>query len=588
MSDQADRGAPGDAGRGRSSHVGGGAGAYAHCLQFFAELKALGVTRAVVSPGSRSTPLALCARAAGLAITVQIDERVAAFHALGHAKVTGLPAVLICTSGTAGANYLPAVIEADHGGTPMIVCTADRPPELRRWGAGQTIDQLHLYGPHVRWFQELPVGGDADKRLAPATALRAVVTSVHQEGPVHLNWPFREPLEPSGELDVPTTASSVLPARPAAAPSAVLASVAARAERGIIVAGPARWSERACREVVAFASRWGWPILADPASGFRAQAGPVVTTAELLLATPAFVSSLPDAEIVVAIGGSLTSKAYRLWLEGNPPPRAVLVAPGTDWAAPTGVLTDVIPGPVDGLFGDVAGPARSTTWTDSWRRADEEAGRVVAAELESDNSELAATRSLLDALGASDEPACLVVSNSMPIRDLDVVMHAAGARVDVVANRGANGIDGVIATGAGIAEASGRPTVLLVGDVAAVHDIGGLAAAARLDLDNLTVVLIDNDGGGIFAFLPIADRIDQASFSELFLTPHGTDLAAVGAALGYEVVDVARANAVGQAAVASPRHGPRLVRFQTTAAATVTAMAGLRAGVARALEQPGS
>ncbi|MEC7879644.1 MAG: 2-succinyl-5-enolpyruvyl-6-hydroxy-3-cyclohexene-1-carboxylic-acid synthase, partial [Actinomycetota bacterium] len=241
---------------------------YAYCLRFFSELKALGVTNAIVSPGSRSTPLVLSAKQVGLDVVVHLDERVAAFHALGAAKATRIPSILICSSGTAAANYLPAVVEANHAATPMIICTADRPPELRQWGEGQTINQVGLYGNNVRWHYDLPVASEINESHARSTAFRAWSMSTSRlQGPVHLNWPFRKPLEPTQKLETPEASLSPKSSYQEEMPrSSSLVSLAKEYERGLITVGPNSLQDKELDALVAFSSDSGWPILADPCS----------------------------------------------------------------------------------------------------------------------------------------------------------------------------------------------------------------------------------------------------------------------------------------------------------------------------------
>lgn len=563
---------------------------YDFCLRFFGELRAAGVTDAVISPGSRSTPLALSARAVGMRVTVQLDERVAAFHALGQGRATGVASVLICTSGTAGANYLPAVIEANHSEVPMIVCTADRPPELRQWGAGQTIDQVHLYGTNVRWFHEVPVSGDVGSEHARSLALRAVSVAAHDRGPVHLNWPFREPLEPLAELQPPTTTLDP-PVSRVSEPSRQLHELAVRHSCGLLVVGPADLGPGPANEILEFALRHGWPVVADSASGLRSHGHgsrtALITTGELLFASDAFTASLPRCEIVVRVGPAPTSKAYRLWLERERPPTLVLVAPSVDWADPTGSVTHVVPGPLAGVFSTDDAPRaepRRTEWTEQWEEAEAIAARAAAGVLDlasPDPSELTWTASLVEHV-AAEGPANLVVSNSMPVRDVDVAMRKA-PDLRVIANRGANGIDGVIATAAGVAQTTEIPTWVLVGDIAAVHDLGGLAAVARLGLTNLTVFVIDNDEGGIFSFLPVAKVVDADAFTQLFATHHGTDITAVGAALGFDVFEPAVPEDLADLKPAVD--APRLVLVRTTAARTLAHMAALKAAVDEACSE---
>ncbi len=564
-------------------------GAHEFCLRFFAEARALGVTDAVISPGSRSTPLAVSARRVGLGLTIQLDERVAAFHALGMARATRRPVVLICTSGTAGANYHPAVIEAHHSGIPLIVCTADRPPELRRWGAGQTIDQHHLYGSSVRWFHEVPVAGEVPDRHAASLALRAVETARRERGPVHLDWPFREPLEPDGSLEPPRARHRASPAT-RTAPSPLLAELGRSNERGLVVVGPADLEPDVADEIVAFGTRYGWPILADPASGLRtgspASSPLVISTAELLLQATSFTDTMPPrSRVVVRVGPSPTSKAYRLWLERARPDELVLVDPGVDWADPTDSVTAVVDGPLPGVFGPAdAGPARQSGWAERWSEAEATAAAAATVHLVGDGGELGAVHQVVEAVVRRDEPANLVASSSMPIRDLDAVLRPTTVPIRVIANRGANGIDGVISTASGVAAASGLPTYALVGDIAAVHDLGGLTAAARLELSNLVVVVIDNDAGGIFSLLPVARAIEEDAFEELFATPHGTDLVGVARALGCRTATPTSPAELGDAVTSPPTGAPAVVVVRTPVAAMVRGLNGLREAVAAAFE----
>ncbi len=557
--------------------------AYAACLRFFAELRSLGVTDAVVSPGSRSTVLALSAHAAGMDITVHHDERVGAFHALGAARQSRRPVVLVCSSGTAGANYHPAVIEAHHAGVPMIVCTADRPPELRTWGAGQTVDQVHLFGTSVRWFHETPVADSIDEPHARALALRAYERAAVGAGPVHLNWPFREPLHPGGPLQAPEpTLAPHVPMR--SQPSERLRSLADRFERGLIVVGPSDLAADVAAEVTAFAGASGWPVLADPASGLRSgshhEHATVVTTAELFLAVDAVTPTLSAPDVVVRIGLSPTSKAYRLWLESNRPRHLVLVDPAADWSDPTGSVTEVVSGPLPGLFAPARAAEKRTPWTARWAEVEHRAAAAAAGCVAADRSELGFVHRLIEAMAAANRPMNLVVSNSMPIRDVDFVMRPTGSPIRVIANRGANGIDGVLATGLGVASASADHTVVLLGDVATVHDLGGLAAIPRLGATSMTVVVVDNDNGGIFSILPVRRAIPDELFDQLFGTPHGTDLAAVGAAMNFVVTELDADADVEM--VFEPQDGPRLVVARTTVAGMTDGVAELRTAVANA------
>lgn len=558
---------------------------------FAARLASLGVTDAVISPGSRSGPLALCFHAQPRIRTwVQMDERAAGFFALGLGRATGRPAVLVCTSGTAAANYLPAVVEASHAGVAMIVCTADRPPELRGWGSPQTIDQVGLYGTAARWSIDLPVPGDGspEASVEAASADAAVgwaetaveVASGSDPGPVHLNWPLREPLEPLGAVPVPGAGAEPLagdagrdadrdPADPAGLASlAGLAEIVAGHERGVVVAGPwpaggldreLAWAAEAGR----FAAWAGWPLIGEPVTHVRGRANRfnrsrgdrvevpptcVVASAEHLLADEDLAEALrPDAAVLV--GRTVTTKPVRLWLERTRPRRVVLVDPEDRWERAVFRLTGHVPAPVESLGSITTGAAPSGRgvpggWLDAWARLDEAArGAVEGA---TDGSRLLSARASRVLAGALPDGAVLVATNSLPVRDLDAFVFDTGS-VICCANRGAAGIDGSASTALGIAAAYPSRTVALYsGDLALLHDLGGLAAAARLGL-HLITVCVDNDGGEIFSLLPVADRVPVDDFEQLFRTPHGLDLSRLDGFGGIRARRVATAAELSEA-----------------------------------------
>ena len=536
---------------------------YRTVAAFAAQLAALGVTDAVISPGSRSTPLTLGFDAQpGMRTWVQLDERSAGFFALGMGRASGRPAVLVCTSGTAAANYLPAVVEASHAGIPMIVCTADRPPELRGWGSPQTIDQVGLYGTAVRWSIDLPVPDEAGPGAAAGWAEEAVASASGRDpGPVHLNWPLREPLEPLSTVPVPGASSAGTGAghvdeddgQAASAELARLAGIVAECERGVVVAGPwpgggldreRRWAAAAER----FAAWAGWPLVGEPVTHVRGRSHPggnqersgcVVATADHLLADETLGEELrPDAAVLV--GRTATTKPVRLWLERTRPRHVVLIDPEDRWQHAVFRLTGHVPASVEALSSIIAGAAppgrgRDGGWLDTWSKLDGAARNAIGAAID-DNPLLAArtARVLVDALPAH---AVLVATNSLPVRDLDAFVFDTGP-ITCSANRGAAGIDGSASTALGIAAAAPSRTVALyTGDLALLHDLSGLAAAARLGL-HLIVVCVDNDGGEIFSLLPVADRIPPQDFERLFRTPHGIDLCGLDGFAGIRAARV--------------------------------------------------
>jgi 2-succinyl-5-enolpyruvyl-6-hydroxy-3-cyclohexene-1-carboxylate synthase len=496
-----------------------------------------GVTHAVVSPGSRNTPLVLAlARDTRIQVDVVVDERSAAFVALGIGLRTRRPAIVCCTSGTAAANLHPAVIEAHHARVPMLVCTADRPPELRDCGAGQTIDQTHLFGGAVRWFHDPgpPSGHSGAPAQWRAIAARACITSLGPPaGPVHLNLPFREPLVPTGGplVDAPGRADGQ-PwtrhhiARAQATPHTVagLASLVRASPKGVILAG---WGSTADPEAVArFARASGWPLLADPLSHLRA--GPhAVSTYEALLRAGTFAAAhRPD--LVLQLGAAVTSKVTNSWLAGVP---RVLVDPDHAWLDPSRATAEhVAADPTDLL--DALSCALATQdvtphgeWAKQWQEAERRVRAAVDHELDACDAPIEGLVAR-DLASAIPDGGTLLVASSLPVRALEWCM-APRDGLQVVANRGANGIDGFVSTVAGIAKgADGEhsPVVGLCGDLCFLHDTNGLLALRETDA---RIVVIDNGGGGIFDYLP---QHEVPEFGRLFVTPTGLDPVAVARA----------------------------------------------------------
>jgi 2-succinyl-5-enolpyruvyl-6-hydroxy-3-cyclohexene-1-carboxylate synthase len=513
---------------------------------FTDELVRCGVTDVCTSPGSRSTPLvAALTRDRRLRATSHVDERCAAFFALGAAKASGRPVVLACTSGTAAANYLPAVIEAHEAGVPLLVLTSDRPPELREVGAGQAIDQIGLYGRAVRWFVEVGNHPATPERVRwmRMLACRAVgATTATRPGPVHLNFPLREPLVP------PALGPDPAPGRPGGAPWIDVARPVSQAtvtiergRRGVVVAG-AGCDPR----IVDVAARAGWPVLADPMSGGR-RGDAAVAHYDALLRDAAFVAAhRPD--VVLRAGDLPTSKPLRAWLVGLDDAEQVAFPPPSVWSDPDATLSRLLHGRLELL------PVAEDGWLDAWRAADAQVARAFEEVLGEDLGEPQVARALVGTLPAH---ATLVVASSMPVRDVESFAPVRHDPPRVLSNRGANGIDGTVSTAYGVASVSDGPVVLLIGDVALLHDAGGLLAGRRLGLD-LDIVLLNNDGGGIFEFLPVAGEGDF--FEEHVATPHGVEFAHLAAFYGcaYERVDD-----LGAVGAALGRGGTRIVEVRT-------------------------
>ena len=497
---------------------------------FLAGARDGGMEHVCISPGSRSTPLAVAAlRTAGITTSVHIDERVGGFSALGRAIEAGRPVGLICTSGTAGANYLPAIAEAAMSNVPLVVMTADRPPEHQSWGVGQTFDQTGLFHRQVRHEFAMPVGGDGGAPFSHRAGWRAATTATEAHGPVHVNWPFRLPLEPANDpQNVQPSFHPPARVEPAVNQHEVdaLSQLIQRAQHPIIIAGPHTTSitssgldaDRLCDA----ASNAGVPILADVLSGLRGRTSPA------LIEYPALVTERNErddlhADLIIHVGHTPTAKRLRLWWESIDADH-VLIDPKGEWHDPSHVADHRFTSDPLALLSACLAPI--TTRTDhlrSWVAAGERTAEICAV--------------TLDAATSLDEPAMaatlgvhttandlLVASSSMPVRDLDTFLPVA-SQARVHANRGINGIDGVVATAAGMAAVrqntpDATRTICLIGDIALLHDIGGVLDAARHGV-RLTIVVPNNDGGGIFSFLPARDALDETTFDELFHTPHG-------------------------------------------------------------------
>ena len=513
--------------------------AYRATGRFWAELAACGVTDVVVSPGSRSTPLAVTARNQdGLRVAVQLDERVAGFCALGMAKSSGRPVAVVCTSGTAAANLHPAVVEAHHSGVPLVVCTADRPPELRDAGAGQTIDQVKLYGDHVGWFAEMPCDFD-DPEYFARLAVRAATTAGAgpNPGPVHLNWPFRKPLEPQGPVPRfgALIGQPVVPVRPLVeADVDAVGRLAGR--RGLIVAGALDVDDVGAAAIVGFAEAAGWPILADAGSQLRGRGPMVLDGAEWVLGRADL-----DPDVLVRVGGPPSNRAVIDFVASCGATDRLLVDPRRRWEDPSFGWTEALASNPVALLGSAAGQMASAddAWAVSWIEAADDAwDRVETALGSGDLLEPLLAATLLRALPPE---VALYASSSMPVRDVTSFWPPDALPRQVLVNRGANGIDGVISSALGAALALDQPVAALVGDVALLHDIGGLLAASLSGAD-LTVVVPNNNGGGIFSLLPVAEGGSEVYFEELFHTPHGVSMGDLANGLGVHYHRVEQAD----------------------------------------------
>ena len=513
----------------------------------------LGVTDAVICAGSRSTPLAL-PLAERLRIHVRLDERSAGFFALGLAMATGRPPVICVTSGTAAAELHPAVVEAHHAGVPLIVCTADRPPELHHTGAPQSIEQNGLFGAATRWSYAPGVPAEGQEQTWRPLAVRAFEEALHGmdgPGPVHLNLEFREPLTGIPAL-LPARHGPKVISRRGGSDGAAGTELEPLRGRGVIIAG-GPWSQRAdAARVGALAARLGWPVLADPLSGSRVEG--TIAAADAIVRTEP-----PLPECVVLLGAPWLSRALGTFVSNASAAgaRVVVVDPLQRWADPLRVATEFHHGEVDRWLDDAKATATPSDphWLDSWHEREMKAQGAIAEILGADLSEPLVARVVHRY--AAETGATLLAAASMPIRDLEWYAEATAVPPRVLANRGVNGIDGVVSTALGVAAAGGGSgertrTVALLGDLTFLHDVSGLV---NLPESDCTFVVLDNGGGGIFSFLPQATSVEPGRFEQLFGTPPTSDIGAVARGFGLSVHDVSALSQL-ETALAAP-HRPR-------------------------------
>ena len=542
-SPMAERGAPSATVLGGSAATGALNLAWAET--FVAALAEGGVRDACVCSGSRSAPLALAFDRSPIRTHVPLDERSGAFFALGLAKASRRPVAIVCTSGTAAANFHPAILEAYHGRVPLIVLTADRPPELRDTGAAQTIDQIKLFGTAVRWFCEVatPSPEPELERYVASLGRRAVSAAWGAPaGPVHLNFPFREPLLPDpDELRARGEAAPVLdegaPKSPPPSPRSV--SRAARLlrakRRGLLICGPDDAAPGFADAVARLAAVTGYPILADPASQVRY--GPhdrtrVLGGYDAFLRSPAFAAR-EKPEIVLQFGAAPTSKSLQLYAANHSDTLHLIVDPAGEWRDPSRRSREsIVSDPAEFAVALAVALEKSADPLPAWADAFDRAERAARETLERARSRVPEGSSgwlFADLLDWLPDGAILYIGNSMAIRDLDFYAPASRRSVRVLSSRGVNGIDGVLSSALGAGAADAGPVVLVTGDLSFLHDVNGLAAA-REGHARATIVVVNDDGGGIFSYLPVSRHGD--AFERYFATPHGFDLSHAAALYG--------------------------------------------------------
>jgi 2-succinyl-5-enolpyruvyl-6-hydroxy-3-cyclohexene-1-carboxylate synthase len=604
---------------------------------FVDELARCGMRAACTSPGSRCAPLVLTlAREERLHCYSHIDERCAGFFALGLAKASGLPVSVTCTSGTAAAELLPAAIEAHEARVPLLLLTADRPAELRENGAGQAVDQLKLFGDAAKWFFEVGTHDASPERLRwiRTLACRSYYTALEgRPGVIHLNFPLREPLVTDEDLPEDLTGRpdgvpylrrppSIKPpahsdavtfgeAPPTGAGNAHLQALVAAAKRGVVVAGRHERRTPLGEIAAAFCEMAGWPLLADPLSGAR-RGSAAIAHYDALLRDEAYLGTL-NPDLILRVGDLPVSKPLRTWLAGLDEVPQVALDPEHAWQDPASVLTDslalepaatltsltrlVRPPTASSSTGGTAAPTEigsrpsprpspaDLDWLAGWRAADERAAEAILGVLgAADLSEPAIAAELGVLL---PEQATLFVASSMPVREIETFWPVRPDPPRVLCNRGANGIDGIVSSAFGAAADGDGPVVLLIGDVALAYDIGGLLAARRLGL-KLTIVLVDNGGGGIFDFLPVA-RSPMAAERDIYArhiaTPTGLDFAHAAALYGlaHECVETIPAFRAALERALSPQLGSAIVHVQTDRTANVQLHRGIWTAVSSTL-----
>jgi 2-succinyl-5-enolpyruvyl-6-hydroxy-3-cyclohexene-1-carboxylate synthase len=547
---------------------------------FVDELAYNGLTAVCLAPGSRSTPLALAFYDhPAIQIYLHLDERSAAFFALGMALAQDKPVALLCTSGTATANFHPAIIEALMSEVPLLVLTADRPPELRHSGANQTVDQVKMFGDHVLWSLDvaLPQTGAPPILLRSLRTLAARVlarANGMKKGPVHINFPFRKPLQSTDPQSWPHAFAEEKGERPftqimrgALQPTQAqidwAGEVLQNHPRGLIICGPRCPGGDFVQALSQLSAECGYPILADPLSGLRF--GPHVASTAVLGGYETFLQgnqAFPPPDVILRFGAVPTSKWLNKYLSRSDPVYHIHIRESGSWADQDHRTRQFLQVDPIALCHDLAGSVTRAIdhhWQQQWLETESICWSTVEASLQTIGFDGSVVADVLDLLPTD---ATLFVGNSLAIRHVDQFGQPRTEPFRLFANRGASGIDGNISTGLGIAAVSGGPNVLLVGDITFFHDSNGLMAINQQAISDVTIVLLNNNGGGIFRRLPIAQF--KTPFEELFLTPHNLDFAPLAAMYGIEytlIVDRTAFKAALNESIATPN--PTIIEVRT-------------------------
>lgn len=498
--------------------------------QFVETVKQAGVRDVVICPGSRSTPLAYAfAKSEGFHFYRQIDERSAGFFALGIAKAKRSPVVLLCTSGTAAANFFPAIVEAFYARVPLLVVTADRPHELREVGAPQAIDQIHLFGKHVKWSVDFPIPENNEESLPfiERHIQRAITTAkALPMGPVHINVPFREPLLINMEQQPPvlqmsqTEIGQLVPGEDFVK---WYKDMLQTKEKGLFIVGDSLHTTKGFWE---FAKTVQWPILADPLSNLRSSIPEeclhlCIDQYDAILKGSAFKEFVVP-EVVVRFGAQPVSKPLTQFLKACNPKVFIAVDESPVFRDSLHIVTHHVQVRADSLWIPIE-EKQSSSYLQDWTKANDIATKHVQAYMEVEEDEGALAATLFEML---PDDVDLFASSSMPIRDVDTFFNKTTKDIQIYANRGTNGIDGVVSTSLGVQAANKRASYLLIGDLAFLHDVNGLIVS-RFQSTDFTIVIMNNDGGGIFSYLPQSTETNY--FEHLFGTPTGLKFSHIAA-----------------------------------------------------------
>lgn len=563
-----------------------------YVYKIVASLVASGVEQVVVSPGSRSTPLAYAfASAKELVVHRQVDERAAGFYALGLAKSTAKPVVLLCTSGTAAANYYPAIVEAKYARVPLIVITADRPHELREVGAPQTINQVHLYGEHVKWSAEFPIPDEAPQTLPYIerhTARAVTIATTAPFGPVHLNIPFREPLVIDFKETLPRATfvkSFTNDLTPSKQTITELTEIITQTKNGIIVVGelPLGTDTTALWD---FVRELKWPVMIESLSNLRTEVPEdcqvfAITTYDALMKNERFKRNVRP-QTVIRFGAQPVSKFLMQFIAKANPHYYIVVDEDPMFRDSIHAATHFIHALPGEWLRDIELSQMTTelAYIEFWKTADLLASDVISKYGETANDEGAYVQLLLENLLEGSD---LFVSSSMPIRDIDTFLPVMNHDVQIFANRGANGIDGVTSTALGFSNGrKARKTHLLIGDLAFLHDANAFIASRYQDCD-LTIVVLNNDGGGIFSYLPQATI--EAHYEELFGTPTALTFEQMAKMYDMEYVNVTTKEQFLQAITADKQQPLKLIEVFTNREENVSEHRALWTRINEVIEQ---